>query len=158
MGFPIKTGGLKSHTIGGYTFDWDPASNPNDILLWAQAMDGTSNPYHTARRANDTSGYQVPTGRTLYVLAVDIITMAAYAAQWTFLYGNTDVGITAAAAPTSPVTYNNASSAVICEATIGKRGERGGVGFSVPTGKYLCGQSAGSATDRSMIQFYCKLV
>jgi len=148
----------RQHTVGGYTFDWDPANNPNDICLWAQASDGTTNQYHTARDMNGTAGYQVPVGKTLKIIAVDLNNTAAYASQWSIGYGDTDVGLTSAAAPTNVILHNAGYQSVCVAAVVGTYGGRGGLSFSVPAGKYPLGQSAGSAADRSGIQLYCKLV
>lgn len=154
----IQRGSRPSMLVGGFTTDWNPAVNPNDILLWAQATDGTTNPYHTARKANATAGYQVPTGKALIVLGMDLVTTAAYAAQWGLAYGDTDVGLTSAAAPTNAVTHNNGTAVVVVPATAGSRGERAGPFFSIPAGKYPDFRSAGSSSDRSSVQCYCRLI
>lgn len=146
-------------TIGGYTFDWDPIGNPNDIPLVAQATDGTTNTHHTARKHNGTAGYQVPASRTLYVVAARVVTTAAAtAAQWALGYGDTDVGASSAAAPTNPIADNGGLAQLITAATLASSGEKGGVNFSIPASKYLDALSVGSAADRSHIELYCKLV
>lgn len=158
MGLRISNGSPKQITVGGYTFDWDPASNSNDILLWGQASDGTSNPYRTLRQLNATAGFIVPAGRTLKIIAIDLLTTAAYAAQWGIGYGDTDVGLTSAALPASNVPHNNRYAVAGVAASAGSFGSRGGLAFSVPEGKYPFANSAGSASDRSAVQVYCKLV
>ena len=64
MGLPVKSGGQRSITLGGHTFDWDPVNNPADIVLIAE-VSGASTKYSSGRKGLATSGYQVPVGKTL---------------------------------------------------------------------------------------------
>lgn len=76
----------------------------NLIVLYGQT--GNINKFTTLRKDFATAGYQVTAGKTLYLLAARLVLLSASGSQEHGLmlgYGDTDVGLGAAAAPTTPV-------------------------------------------------------
>lgn len=80
----------------------------NLIVLYGQT--GNINKFTTLRRDFATAGYQVTAGKTLYILAARLAILTASGSQAHGMilgYGDTDVGLGAAAGPTNalmPVT------------------------------------------------------
>ena len=151
----------RQNTIGGYTFDWDPINNPNDIALTG-AYSGAAN-FYTSFRNSGSSGYVVPVGKTLRIIAAKIINQASGASQFYLCQSDNDCGNTSATVPTNPVWFGTNSSTLTgvtaCTlASAGYVGEVGGINFSVAVGKYISGRSSGGATDSACVVLYCKLI
>ena len=139
MAKPIGTiGNIETLTVNGVTL----VDLTNLIILGGAVT--VSARYTTLRKMDGTAGYPVTAAKTFTVHAVDmhsntstILTAAA------LLYGDTDVGLSSASAPTTPVfpcddanfeiaiySGNNSSSSSIAK-------NIANVFFRVPAGKYL---------------------
>ena len=98
----------------------------------------------TARLPGGTSGYAVPAGKTLRILAMQLSGSIDYGCS--VGYGDTDVGINSASVPTNYLNWvghtsaPNASDKPFTPAN-------GGVScnWTVPTGKYPCSDSSTGA-------------
>lgn len=70
---------------------------------------GVGGRYTTARSGFATSGYQVTAGKSLRILAVRMVVVDATAGGGSsdfWGYGDTDVGVNSASAPTTPINSN----------------------------------------------------
>lgn len=162
MGFPIKSGGQRSITIGGYTFDWDPINNPNDIQL-SGSYGGSTNISSGLRTLIASSGYLVPVGRRLVVVAVKVFSSSTGGTSCYLAQVDNDVAVNSAGAPTNPLYFGSGSSSqltptVVTTPNAGGAAEVGGLNFPIATGKYGYIRSTGGATDYGSATLYCKLV
>ena len=142
-------------TIGGYTFDWDPMNNTNDVILMGACI--TTNLRCTLRQPNASAGYVVPASKTLFILATRILNAVSVAAEVALLYSDVDSGYTNATAFTNPV-FNagvTTADATLSAVATGSAPEAA-TNFSIPTGKYPGVQSQGTAQAWIGV-FYCKL-
>jgi hypothetical protein len=95
---PPSGGVSQSITVGGRVMT--PASN----LFMLLCQQDSAAKYTTCRKPSDSAGYQVTTGKTFSIVAVTYnVLVAAAAGGMTLLYGDTDVGIDSASAPTNAV-------------------------------------------------------
>ncbi len=107
----------------------------------------TASRWATLRTPNGTAGYQVTSGKTLYIRSIMMMLNAAGVTGLTqILYGDTDVGFDASAAPTNPI-YMAAGSTVVISAAMAAQGSGAtssfthnspAINFSVPSQKYPC--------------------
>ena len=148
-------------TIGGYTFDWDPANVPTDILLVVGLNHGSANRYNTMRRSDGASGYQVGAGKTLRIIAAKMVKYDTTATPIGLIgKGTSDVGLASAAAPAGNIDYGNAAY-IFSGAASGVPAagiEIGGLDFSVPATYYPYYAASAAAAERASVYFYCKLI
>lgn len=106
MATPIGTlGTIPSLTVGGQVF----TDLTTLIVLYGSVA--TTTRYTTLRKPGATSGYQVTTGKTMTIRAAKINYITPTGSPTiNFLYGDTDVGINSASAPTNPVYLGGDSS------------------------------------------------
>ena len=117
--------------VAGRTF-----TDLTNLIVLNGICDNT-NQYATLRLPNGTSGYQVPASRTLRILAVSAtFSVVTGAAAVSIGYGDTDVGFSAASAPTTPVSLSNGGRAMYVGAGALKPPYEMATNFTVPTGKY----------------------
>jgi hypothetical protein len=156
---PVAANAPRTITIGGFTFDWDPIGNANDVLLIA-VMSGTSTRYSTARKLNSVAGLVVPGGRSLTVVAAKTISFNSPATYWGMGQSDNDVGIQSSTSPTNPVYASNVAIPPISAVAggVGATSEVGGILFSVPATKYLTLIGGGVASDGVAVYLFCKLV
>lgn len=144
-------GTIPSLTVGGSVFtDLD-----NLIVLGGT---NSTNAFCTLRKPNGTAGYQVTAGKTLTQRALHFTDLdtAGNSATCSLLYGDTDVGQNAAAAPTTPV-YNFGTSAIsIVNAIIAgglDKNHEVSIFFQVPATKYP-GATMGAASGIKAVLTY----
>lgn len=112
-------------TIGGYTF-----TNVGNLIVLQCYL--SANNYSACRTGVATTSYQVTAGKSYFVLGVRIISTAANT-QTELGYGDTDIGLSSVAAPT---TYRNAL-AISSIGSIGGTLEIAYAGtVSIPASKY----------------------
>jgi len=133
---PVGTlGTIPTLDIGGRIF----TDLTNLIVL--QAQNTTTSHWGTFRKPNSTSGYQVTSGKTLHILGAQssIIVDGGAGGNATVLYGDTDVGIDSASAPTNPI-YPYGTVAVSISGSIPLNLAPGvypqSLNFDVPATKY----------------------
>ena len=98
----ILNGPIDTLTIGGRVL----TDIKNLIWLYGVAVTAGGALYSTARKDNETSGYEVPSGFQLRLVAAFVPAPGATAADLTdfaVYYGDDDVGIASAANLTNPV-------------------------------------------------------
>lgn len=130
---------VPSLTIGGRVF----TDISNLIVLCGGPA--TAARFSTLRRPNGSAGYQITAGKTFRIEAIVIFSgTAASIATYNLLYGDTDVGLDSAAAPTTPVYCGG--GATVYTAMVG-RGTGGASEqfpqvfhphFDIPATKYAC--------------------
>ncbi len=139
-------------TIGNYVF-----TNPNTLkILIAPSEAAASSSRSTLRTANGTSGYQVTTGKTLYIRAVRLISTAGVFSPF-LCYSDNDVGIAGATAFTNPVWFAalSPSSDPIWFSTQSGGGQvqEIAVNWPIPQGKYVSLDSNSAVTAGSVQVF-----
>lgn len=160
---PIKSGFQSFAQIGGSSFPFSPATNPNDIMLLARSS-GSAGYRSSCRKPSATAGYQVPTGKKLIVLAVRMTNGSSNEALLTVAQVDNDVGIDVTTAFTNPVYWMGSSvSQSIRQPTaagnnVGGYMEIGGLNFEVAADKYLGAQTNSTAGSDCITEFFCKLV
>lgn len=99
-GAPVGTlGTIPTITVGGHLF-----SDLTNLIIAAGKL-ASNNHYTETRKSSSTSAYQVTTGKTLSIGAVEnlIDTAAAGTQALILLYGDNAVGLDTATVPTTPV-------------------------------------------------------
>lgn len=121
-----------SFSVGGQNF-------PRSLTGTMKILTGntnTTNGFATLREVNATAGYQVPVGKNFRIVAVRLVTSDGTSYLLGSIgYGDTDVGMSAAAAPTNPVYQSGAQLASVLRAPADGMVEAV-TDFVVPTGKY----------------------
>jgi hypothetical protein len=153
---PVQTSLTKQLTIGGYTFDWDPKNNPSDVLLTGDITFGTTAFHTTLQAPVGGAGYQVPSGKTLTIVAARQVSASSTGGYAGFGYGDNDVGV-GGAIPTNQVLFGRGSPVCTTAGAGGAVGESGGLNFQVPSLKYPEALTSGSASERTQVLVYCKL-
>jgi len=131
-------GTIDTLTVGGRTF----TDLTNLIILYG--LVSTAGRHTTLRLPNASSGYQVTSGKTFKIEAIFASTSSASAGPVMPFYGDTDVGLDSASAPTNPVYIggnNNPQAIALAGNTSGNlvlSNPIPGMNFSVPAGKYPC--------------------
>lgn len=125
------------------------------IVLHARVTTVAGNDkWTTFRQQFTTAGYQVPAGKTLYVTNLHFVASTA-TAYHQLLYGDTDVGISAAAAPTNPVYYdgNPLGGSAAWTALAAATNYQIPIHASFPASKYpaLTGSAAGTVYFATLI-------
>ncbi len=109
MAQPISNlGTIPTLSVGGRVF--------TDLTTLIVLAGGnlTINRYSTLRKPNGTAGYQVTVGKTLRIDACRIWTTSTGGlCNVGLLYGDTDVGLDSASAPTTAVSYGGSSSVYV---------------------------------------------
>lgn len=114
-------------------------------LIILGATNGASTHFTTLRTTNGSSGYQVPGGKSLKIIGYDSsVAVGAAAGGLGILYGDTDVGLDSASAPTNPIyqNANGSASTILLAVSAGFFGAA--VNFTIPTGKYPAVVCAGT--------------
>lgn len=156
MATPIGTlGAVPTLTVGGRVF----TDLPNLIILYGKVVTGGR--FTTLRRGNDTAGYQVTAGKTFTIGAIwGTAEVASSQAAINLLYGNTDVGLDSASAPTTPIYLAGDATNVIAAgvALLGAAGTPNasfssfpGLDFRVPATKYPAFK--GSAVGTNLVVY-----
>lgn len=138
---PIGTlGNIASFTKSGRVF-----SDLDNLICLVGSMGQTTN-WATLRKVNDTSGYEVPVGKSFIAWAY-IFIGNTNAGPIYYAYGDNDVGFASASAPTTTVYPGGSVTAGIIGQTItATETIEGNLGiFSVPTGKYPAFSGNGGA-------------
>lgn len=119
-------GTIDTITVGGRVF------TDLTTLIYLEAYTATTARYTTYRKNNTSAGYQVTTGKTLSIYAIRVMTdsAAGSSAGSVLSYGDTDVGLNSAAAPTNVVYQFGDSTARIFLTTTG---QTSGVFYESPT-------------------------
>lgn len=142
---PIGTlGNVVSFTKSGRVFlDLD------NLICLVGSMGQTTN-WATLRKVGDTSGYQVPTGKS-FVAWSYVFICNTNAGPIYYAYGDNDVGFASSSAPTSAkYPGNDVGTGVIGRTTTATETIDGNLGlFSVPTGKYPAFSGSGGAGGTS---------
>lgn len=133
----------KTLTVGGRTFTESEItafeSGTTGVILYG-TLTG-SNKYATFRKQDSSSGFQVPAGKTLTIVAIRIWCETASVVFGTqVLYGDNDVGINTATQPTTPVYIGGGSSTNTAFIPAGQTPNNSfaetSLNFSVPQNKY----------------------
>lgn len=127
----------KSLTIGGRTFDAAEIA----AGVWLYGPVTTASRYSTVREYTNTAGYVVPGGVSLTIHAMIITSTAGSVLAGGIVgYGDNDIGIDAAAAPTNPVWIPSGASLNSFLGNVNTGGNFVQMAFPlkfvVPTGKY----------------------
>ena len=126
-------------TVGGRVFT--DLENLKVLSAYCDCSAGTR--YSTLRLHSASAGYQVPVGRTFKVFAIAAVPLLGVAASRYVYpsYGDNDVGLTSAAAPTNQVfPYGSQASAVILPSNASPTAANPRLEMSIrqdiPAGKY----------------------
>lgn len=137
MAKPIGTlGTVDTINVGGRIF-----TDLTTALIMAVTQVG-ANTFGTFRKTQGTAGYQVTTGKTLTIHAVQLICNAGGNYTTGGLgYGDTDIGLNSAAAPTNPIYIGGSTGIQPFAASALASGGYQNVGqypcnFTVPALKY----------------------
>jgi hypothetical protein len=151
MGF-VAQGLAPTLTIGGRVF----TDLENLIILRGGCSPAGANTRTTMRTPNGTSGYVVPTGKVLRLLAVRVKmsgTFNAGAGQMDVGYADNDVGVNSATVFTNSVTMS-VFNRVGCQVSADQGGyAEEALNFTIPAGKYPNTENA-NATVATSGQFY----
>ena len=143
-------GNIDTLTIGGRVF----TDLTNLIILEMTANTGSGVVYSTFRLSNSSSGYQVTSGKTFTIYAIQATSLTS-TARISLGYGNTDVGNDSSSAPTSFVAEGHLIVAASPSAEPPRMIIGGGsivnfvANFSIPSLKYPCFVSDGSGFQGS---------
>lgn len=104
---------------------------------------GVTFPPSMAANSDNTKGYQVTAGKTLYIVRIRVAHRDAANSNQTFslLYGDTDIGFNGAAAPTTPISLVGGTTFDSTPFSVPSTAENGIRDFSlyvpVPASKYM---------------------
>lgn len=127
--------------VGGYCFSQTEVTNLK--ILYGRVT--TSGRATTLRLANGTAGYQVPGGNTLRVKVVQTICDVT-TCQVGLGYGDTDVGVNSASAPTTPIYVGGDSTPINVSAT-NMQYQGGYMDFGGVADKYMFMVATGSSVS-----------
>jgi len=155
----VPSSAVASLSIGGRVFTAAEMarfqSGTTGVILYGFTT--TTNTWATLRTANGSTGYQVPSGKTLTVLAIrcgQFTTAQGYGPVP--VYGDTDVGMSSGAAPTNPVYFAQSAATkfgpIMCNGTNGVLEST--CEFQVPQNKYVGVYSVGANFN---VAYFCTI-
>lgn len=124
--------------VGGRVF-----TDLDNLKMLVGNIDRTSG-FATLRDVNASSGYQVPAATTFRVAAVEII-YSGFISAVEIGYGDTDVGMQSASAPTNVVYPGGSQSNFSIVGPGTNSSYQTSMQIDIPTGKYPCVGSLGAA-------------
>lgn len=142
LGGVSNQGVIPSLTVGGRVF----TDLSNLIVLYGIAQSAS---HTTLRKPGGSAGYQVTSGKTLTIYAVECFTVTAAAgAAFQLIYADNDVGVGSATAFTNPVYFaGDPNNAFFYNSATGASLQRA-IWYPVPATKYV-GMASGSSNDQN---------
>lgn len=146
-------GNIDELSIGGRIITNVPSpTNSSTTLITLTGYVDASGEYATLRTPNGTSGYQVTSGKTLTIVAVQVNTEVSGSAGVQLGYGSTDIGFASTTLPSAPIYFGGDANNVIT-ATPNVGSFYAAPNFQIPSGQYPL-MFNGSANGRTSFTAY----